>query len=117
MNVRNLGFAIIAAVAGSPAISGPMPQPASLTACANAFATSITTPGSAPRYKLTVLNERDFDSAAWIYSPNYTYALKALDKKGAIIARATCYATKKGVVKTIAVDPTAPAAPGLAKRF
>lgn len=117
MNIRNISLAIIAVAAVSPALAGPLPQPASMTACANAFASSMATPGSAPRYKLTVPNDLDFDSSTWIDAQAYTYLMKALDKTGATIARARCYATKNGAVKSIEIERSRSAAPSLAKRY
>jgi hypothetical protein len=104
MNIRKIVLAVATIAALSPAISNASPERESLKACANAFATSIATPGAAtPGYKLAY--HGDVSSPLMEYPSDYTFMLEAHDAKGSAIARARCSTNARGEVTAISAVP------------
>jgi hypothetical protein len=104
MNIRTIVLAVATVAALAPAISNASQEKASLQACANAFATSIATPGSSvPAYKLAY--HVPVSGPMMEYPRDYTFMLEAHDKAGSAIARARCSTNAEGVVTEIAAVP------------
>ncbi len=117
MITRKIVLAVAAVAALAPVISNASPERASAKACANAFATSIASPGTAtPAYKLAYRGPVA-GSLADFYPAEYTFTLEAHDPKtGVAIARARCSTNAHGVVTAIASVPM-DAKPTLAAQF
>jgi hypothetical protein len=104
MNIRTILFAAAAVAALSPAVTNASQEKASLQACANAFATSIASPGSSmPAYKLAY--HVPVSGPMMEYPRDFTFMLEAHDKAGSAIARARCSTNAEGVVTEIAAVP------------
>jgi hypothetical protein len=119
MNIRTIGLSLAAVAAISPSLSSASPESASLAACAQAFATKIANPGTpAPRYRVSYLNDASAGTLSLIYSREYTFDLHAKDPKtGLIVSKATCSASREGVVTELTVTPVSISAPQFASRF
>lgn len=119
MNFRNIGFSLAAMAAISPSISNAAPESASLAACAQAFAAKMANPGApAPRYRVSYLNDASAGTLSLIYSREYTFELHAKDpKSGLVVSKATCSASREGVVTELTVMPVSASAPQFASRF
>jgi hypothetical protein len=116
MNIRTIAFAVAAVAALSPAISNASQEKTSLKACANAFATSLTSPGnSVPAFKLAY--HVPVTNPMMEYPRDYTFMLEAHDKAGAPIARARCSTNADGVVTEIAAVPLNAKSDTLASAF
>lgn len=106
MNHRKIALLAAAIVAFAPAASNASSEAAALDACAQAFATSLAAPGTAaPAYKVIHASSPNLGSVAEFYAREYTFYMRANDKKtGSAVARASCSTDTHGVV--IALTPT-----------
>ncbi len=103
MKFRTIALTVAAVAALAPAISMASPEKAFAKACADAFATSMATPGTAtPAYKLAFRGS--FGGVlADFYPRDYTFTMVANDAKTRLpIARARCSTNSHGAV--IAMD-------------
>ncbi len=100
MDSRKLAL-ILSVATLIPAVS-PAASP-SLTACVNAFAKSMATPGGQiPAYKLVSFDGR---TPGWInqyFLTHYTYDLEAKAPKSGVVARARCVVDTHGTVLALA---------------
>jgi hypothetical protein len=104
MKIRHIVLAVASVAALTPVISNASPEKVSLKACANAFATSIASPGvSSPDYKLAYTGESG--SNLMEYAHEYEFMLEAHNKAGVAFARARCATDANGVVTSIASVP------------
>ncbi len=106
MLIRKIVLATAAVAALSPAVSNAGNARTSLKACANAFASSLASPGAtAPAFKVDY-REGLGNSFSDYYPTDYTFTLEAHNpKSGAAIARARCSTNTRGVVTEIATLP------------
>lgn len=106
MNIRKITVAIVTIAAFSPALSNASPERTSVKACANAFATSLASPGAgAPAFKLAYGSGMQSAVASY-YPTDFTFVLEAHDpKNGSTVARARCSTNSRGVVTGIASLP------------
>lgn len=118
MIIRNIPLAVAAIAALTPLISNASPEKAALTACAQAFASSLASPGaSAPTYKIAYRGSDIPGSMVDFYSREYTFELQAHDAKtGSSIARASCSTDVRGNVVALSSMPLATAGTTLAAR-
>jgi len=107
MNIRKIPLAVAVIAALSPALSNASPEKTALTACAQAFASSLGKPGaSAPSFKIAYRGSDIPGSMVDFYSREYTFALQAHDPKtGLTIARASCAADVRGHVFALSSVP------------
>ena len=115
MTIRKLLLAAASIAAIAPAVSHASGESAALTACAQAFATSLASASGTPTFKLKYHSESAGALGDYYRSREYTFYLKAHDPKtGSTLAHATCSADTNGtVVALTATDST----PALAARF
>jgi hypothetical protein len=107
MLIRPLMLLAAATAALAPCVSGASPEQAALKACAQAFASSIASPGTAsPDFKLDYRGSQGDSVIADYYNRKYTFTLQAHDSKtGLTVASATCSASTRGT--NVALTPTA----------
>jgi len=107
MTIRKIPLAVAAIAALTPVISNASPEKAALTACAQAFATSLASPGaSAPTFKIAYRGSDIPGSMVDFYSRQYTFELQARDaKSGSSIARASCSTDVRGNVVALSSMP------------
>ena len=116
MKIRSIVLAAAVVAALSPAISNATPEKISLKACASAFATSITAPGTTtPAFKLAY--HADLSGPTMDYAREYEFMLEARDKTGAAIARARCLTDSNGAVTSISTVPLKAKSNSLASAF
>jgi hypothetical protein len=109
MNCRKIPLAAVAAIAVlAPALSNASTEKTALTACAQAFASSLASPGgSAPTFKIAYRGSEIPGSMIEFYTREYTFTLQARDPKtGSTIARASCSADVRGNVLTLSSLPS-----------
>ncbi len=106
MKFRKISLAIVTVASLSPLTSFASPEKASVTACAHAFASTITSKGAnGPGFKLDY-RARFNSSITDFYPTEYTFVMEARDPKtGSAIARARCSADSSGVVTGITQLP------------
>jgi hypothetical protein len=120
MKVRNIALAIATIAVLAPAISNASPEKAALDACAHAFASSLSSPGSsAPVFKVNYRSSLLTGSTLeMMYARKYNFELHANDEKtGLLIARANCSADAHGAVVAFSAIPPQTVSPSLAARF
>jgi hypothetical protein len=107
MKFHKVSLAAATIVALVPAISSASTEKSALTACAQAFASSLASPGAAaPGFKVDYRGNQDSGSMIPTYAREYTFYLRANDEKtGRIVARASCTTDARGEV--IALTPSA----------
>jgi hypothetical protein len=107
MNIRKIPLVVAAVAALSPALSNASPEKAALTACAQAFASSLGKPGvAAPTFKIAYRGSEIPGSMVDFYSREYSFALQAHDPKtGLTIARASCASDVRGHVVALSPVP------------
>jgi hypothetical protein len=116
MTIRKLLLAAASIAAIAPAVSHASEEEnAALTACAQAFATSLASASGTPTFKLKYHSESAGALGDYYRAREYTFYLQAHDPKtGSTLARATCSTDTNGtVVALTATDST----PALAARF
>jgi hypothetical protein len=100
-------FSAIAVLA--PALANASSEKQALDACAQAFASSLASPGAAsPAFKVVLHDRVDAStSVSQFFAREYTFYLRADDPKtGALIARASCSTDTRGaVVELTATSP------------
>jgi len=108
MNFRKIPLALAAIAALSPAISNASPEKTALTACAQAFASSLASPGgSVPTFKIAYRGGDVPGSMVQFYSREFTFELQAHDPKtGLTIARASCSTDVHGNVLALSSVPS-----------
>jgi len=118
MIIRTIPLAVAAIAALTPLISNASPEKVALTACAQAFASSLASPGtSAPTFKIAYRGSDIPGSMVDFYSREYTFELKARDAKtGSSIARASCSTDVRGNVVALSSMPLATDGTTLAAR-
>jgi len=115
MTIRKLLLAAASIAAIAPAVSYASEENAALTACAQAFATSLASASGTPTFKLKYHSEPAGALDDYYRAREYTFYLQAHDPKtGSTLARATCSADASGTV--VALTPT-DSTPALAARF
>jgi hypothetical protein len=109
MNVRHIGLIVSAIAVLAPAISNASTQKQALDACARAFASSLASAGSpSPVFKVVFRNGAEpSNSVTQYFAREYTFYLRADDKTGALIARASCSTDARGTV--VDLTPATPA--------
>jgi hypothetical protein len=119
MNRRIFALAAATVAALVPAICNATPETEAINACARAFASSLAAPGAAaPPYQVTYRGDRDAGSVAWYFTREYSFELRANDKKtGLPIARARCDADGKGAVVALKPRPLEAVQPAMASRL
>jgi hypothetical protein len=116
MTIRKLLLAAAAIAAIAPAVSQASEEEnAALTACAQAFATSLASASGTPTFKVKYHGEATSALDDYYRAREYTFYLQAHDPKtGSTLAHATCSADASGaVIALTATDST----PALAARF
>jgi hypothetical protein len=114
MNHRSIVF--IAAAALAPALSQASPEKTALEACSHTFAASLAAPGATPPTYKVVYRPTDEGTVAGFFAREYTFYLRANDKKtGAAVARASCSTDAYGNVVAFTAVPDA-GFPNLASR-
>jgi hypothetical protein len=100
MDFRKIAFATAAVAALSPAISAANPTDTAMSACVQAFAAKITTPGTeTPAVKVDFKPSAAASSVMDYYGRNYSFTMSARKvKSGTEFAQATCLADARGVV-------------------
>jgi hypothetical protein len=100
MNVRKIGLAVATIAVLAPVISNASPERNALNACAQAFASSLASPGAAaPAFKVAYRGNVNTGSMLEFYTREYTFDLHANDPKtGLPIARASCSTDTRGAV-------------------
>jgi hypothetical protein len=118
MNVRKISLAVAAIALTSPALSSASTENTALTACAQAFATSLGKPGgAAPTFKIAYRGNEIAGSMVQFYTREYTFELQAHDPKtGSTIARASCSADVRGNVLALSSLPSDAVGATLANR-
>jgi hypothetical protein len=113
---RNIPLSVAAIAALSPVISNASPEKTALTACAQAFASSLSAPGaSAPAFKIAYRGAATPGSMVEFYSRAYSFELQAHDPKtGSTIARASCSTDARGNVVALSAVPLDVVRPTLA---
>jgi len=107
MHTRTKTLAVAAIAALAPLISTASPEKAALSACAQAFASSLGKPGaSAPVFKIAYRGGEISGSMVEFYSREYTFELQARDARtGSTIARASCSTDVRGNVVALSSTP------------
>jgi hypothetical protein len=100
MDFRKIAFATAAVAALSPAISAANTTDTAMSACVQAFAAKITTPGTeTPAVKVDFKPSAAASSVMDYYARNYSFTMSARKvKSGTEFAQATCLADARGVV-------------------
>jgi hypothetical protein len=117
MNIRKIPLAVTAIAALSPVLANASPEKTALTACAQAFASSLASPGaSAPTFKIAYRGSAIPGSMVeFYYSREFTFELQAHDpKSGMTIARASCSTDTRGNVVALSSVPLGDGRPTLA---
>jgi hypothetical protein len=112
MTIRKVLFAAACIAAISPAISYAAPEDSALKACAQAFASSLSSNSAPPTFKLRYRADAPGALAYYYSGQEYTFYLQANDPKtGSTLARATCSANTHGAVLALTATPleTSPA--------
>jgi hypothetical protein len=119
MDIRKFALTLATIAAIAPSISSASPEKAALDACAQAFASSIASPGSvAPRYKLEYLGGKFDGSIPSFFTHQYSFDLEARDPKTRLpVARATCSTDASGAIVGMSPLPLDTVNPTLAARF
>lgn len=102
-----------------PALSQAASERDALKACAQAFASSLASPGAAvPAFKVNYRGNGSMGSMLEFYNREFTFDLHANDPKtGAAIARASCSTDIHGAVLTLSPVPLDVEHPTLAARL
>jgi hypothetical protein len=117
MIIRKLLLTAASIAAICPAVSQASPENIALTACAQAFATSLASSSGAPSFKLKYHSESAGPLVDYYSSHEFTFYLQAHDpKSGLTVARATCSADTHGAVIALTATP-AETSPSLAARL
>jgi hypothetical protein len=112
MTIRKVLLAAASIAAISPAISYAAPEDSALKACAQAFASSLSSDSAPPAFKLKYRADAPGALADYYSGNEYTFYLQANDPKtGSTLARATCSANTRGAVLALTATPleTSPA--------
>jgi hypothetical protein len=119
MNFRRISLTAATIAVLVPALSQASPEKDALKACAQAFASSLASPGTAvPAFKVNYRGNRSTGSMLEFYNREYTFDLHANDPKtGAAIARASCSTDIHGAVVTLSPVPLDVEHPTLAARL
>jgi hypothetical protein len=106
MIIRKLLLTAASIAAICPAVSHASPENAALSACAQAFATSLAPGSAAPAFTLKYHSEAAGMLAEYYGSRAFTFYLQARDPKtGLTLARATCSADTRGAVIALKATP------------
>ena len=119
MNFRRISLTAAAFAVFIPALSQAGPEREALKACAQAFASSLASPGAAvPAFKVNYRGNPSTGSMLEFYNREYTFDLHANDPKtGSAIARASCSTDSHGAVVTLSPLPFDIEHPALAARL
>jgi hypothetical protein len=119
MNYRKISLTAAMFAVLVPALSQATPERDALKACAQAFASSLASPGAAvPAFRVNYRGERSTGSMLEFYNREYTFDLHANDPKtGTAIARASCSTDIHGAVLTLSPLPLDVEHPALAARL
>lgn len=119
MNFRRISLTAAAFAVFIPALSQAGPEREALKACAQAFASSLASPGAAvPAFKVNYRGNPSTGSMLEFYNREYTFDLHANDPKtGSAIARASCSTDIHGAVVTLSPLPFDIEHPALAARL
>ena len=119
MNFRKISLTAATFAVLVPVLSQASPDKDALNACAQAFATSLASPGTAvPAFKVNYRGNRSSGSMFEFYNREYTFDLYANDPKtGTAIARARCSTDSHGAVVTLSPVPLNVEHPTLAARL
>jgi pseudouridine-5'-phosphate glycosidase len=119
MKFRKIGLTAAACAALLPALCQAGPERDALKACAQAFASSLATPGApVVAFKVNYRSNQSTGSMLEFYSREYTFDLHANDSKtGTAIARARCSTDIHGAVLALSPIPLNVEHPALAARL
>ena len=119
MNFRRISLTAAAFAVLVPALSQAGPEREALKACAQAFASSLASPGAAaPAFKVKYRGNPSTGSMLEFYNREYTFDLHANDPKtGTAIARASCSTDIHGAVVALSPVPFDVEHPALAARL
>jgi hypothetical protein len=119
MNFRKISLAAATFAVLVPGLSQASPERDALKACAQAFASSLASPGNAvPAFKVDYRGSLSTGSLLEFYNREYTFDLHANDPKtGTAIARASCSTDTHGAVLKLAPVPLQVEHPALAARL
>lgn len=100
MDFRKIALTTAAVAALSPAICAANPTDTAMSACVQAFAAKITTPGAeSPAVKVDYKQHEAASPVMDYYARNYQFTMSARKvKSGTEFAHATCLADARGVV-------------------
>jgi hypothetical protein len=106
MHFRPLILLASATVALLPCVSNASPEKDALKACAQAFASSVASPGAAtPAFTLNYRGSTDESVLTQYYNRKYSFSMQAHDpKSGVTVAAATCSTDARG--EKVALVPT-----------
>ncbi len=106
MHLRKIGF-ILTIAALTPVIANATPEREALTACAQAFVTSLATNGApTPAFKVAYNGNEFAGSMLGYYNREYTFVLQARDaKRGQALASARCSTDARGAVIALSAIP------------
>jgi hypothetical protein len=119
MNFRKISLTAATFAVLVPALSQASPERDALKACAQAFASSLASPGAAvPAFRVNYRGTLSTGSLLELYNREYTFDLHANDPKtGTAIARASCSTDLHGAVLALSPVPLNVEHPTLANRL
>jgi len=119
MNFRKISLGAATFAVLIPTLSQASPERDALTACAQAFASSLASPGAAvPAYRVNYRGTLSEGSLLDLYKREYRFDLHANDPKtGSAIARASCTTDIRGAVLTLSPVPLTAGHPAMAARL
>jgi hypothetical protein len=119
MNIRRIGLAAATFAILVPTLSQASPERDALKACAQAFASSLASPGATvPAFRVNYRGTLSTGSLLELYNREYTFDLHANDPKtGTAVARASCTTDMRGAVLTLSPVPLTAEHPTMAARL